>query len=61
MDWNNIIVTQYGRDFSVNVDGVDINGITHFEYRNNVEEFPSIYMEFICAGELELNIEKGVE
>ena len=42
----------------MNIDNVEVNGIINLQYNHIEDEFPSIGMEFLCVGEVELDIEK---
>lgn len=42
------------------IDGVEIEGVTNFEYTNSVDEVPIIRLELICFGELEIDLERGI-
>lgn len=43
----------------MDIDGVEVKGILQLQYTHADDEFPSIGMEFLCVGEVELDIEKG--
>ena len=58
MEWNKINITQRGKDLKMTMDDIEVRGITYLEYRCSEDAFPSITMEFLCVGGVDVDIEK---